>query len=83
MKSILYRCKQEDLEYLSQVLESNASFTNDQKRKKLLIASRNKEQQREALIELIDKQIRYYGSSDFAYMGRRIVNKRLEFLRQL
>jgi|GEM_PF-705184 uncharacterized protein YaaW (UPF0174 family) len=76
MKSILYRCKQEDLEYLSQVLESNASFTNDQKRKKLLIASRNKEQQREALIELIDKQIRYYGSSDFAYMGRRIVNKK-------
>jgi len=76
MKEILSKCKHEDLEYLSQVLDSNLSFTDDRKRKGLLAASKNNEESRQALIDLIDKQIRYYGSSDFAYRGRHILNKK-------
>ena len=36
MKSILEKCERPDFEYLSDVLDSYASFTDDSKRKKLL-----------------------------------------------
>ena len=70
MREILEKCMQEDLEYLSQVLDSNLSFTNDRRRKQLLDRHQSDAMDREALVTLIEKQIRYYGSSDFAYLGR-------------
>lgn len=72
MKKILQKCTKEDFEYLSEVLDSYVAFTNDSKRKKLLVQyPRSKNE----LIDLVDKQIRYYGSSDVAYVFRSIFSK--------
>ncbi len=71
MEVILRKCKQADFEYLSKVLDSYLSFTNDSKRKELLGLSSVEESKAE-LVSLIDKQIRYYGSSDIAYFKRAI-----------
>lgn len=67
MKKILQKCTKEDFEYLSEVLDSYIAFTDDKKRKHLLSQYPNS---RIELIALIDKQIRYYGSSDIAYIFR-------------
>lgn len=72
MKSILEKCTREDFVYLSHVLESYLSFTDDKTRKELLAKSETSVESRNDLIELIDKQIKYYGSSDIAYMKRSI-----------
>ena len=56
MKTILQKCTRSDFEYLSEVLDSYISFTNDEKRKSLL--EMKTMQDREELIDLIDKQIR-------------------------
>lgn len=69
MKKILQKCTKEDFEYLSEVLDSYVSFTNDSERKALLAQYPNKKNE---LINLVDKQIRYYGSSDIAYIWRSI-----------
>jgi uncharacterized protein YaaW (UPF0174 family) len=69
MKEILKKCKKEDFKYLSIVLDSYLSFTNDRKRQRLL-NNINCSASRKALIELLDRQIRYYGSSDLAYFKR-------------
>lgn len=71
MKAILQKCTKEDFEYLSEVLDSYVSFTNDSKRKELLAKFENPTSRRE-LINLVDKQIRYYGSSDVAYILREL-----------
>ena len=73
MKSILEKCSQSDFEYLSDVLDSHVSLTDDKKRKELLRCKTI--QDRKELINLIDKQIRYYGSSDVAYFLRSFVSK--------
>ncbi len=70
MKTILQKCTKSDFEYLSEVLDSYISFTNDEKRKSLL--EMKTMQDRKELIDLIDKQIRYYGSSDIMYLLRSI-----------
>lgn len=70
MKAIINKCTREDLNYLSEILDSYLSFTDDKKRKELLTASYSYAQSRTQLIELIDKQIKYYGSSDIAYLKR-------------
>lgn len=73
MKPILRKCNREDFEYLSTVLDSYAAFTDDSKRKELLKDSFGiRSSKREELISLVDKQIRYYGSSDVAYVFRSI-----------
>lgn len=72
MKKILRKCEQADLEYLSDVLNNVASLTNDKRRVKLLRSSEASEIEREELISIIDKQIKYFGSSDAAYLGRKI-----------
>lgn len=69
MKQILQKCTKSDFEYLSEVLDSYVSFTDDKKRKELLVCY---PYGREQLIELVDKQIRYYGSSDVAYLFKAI-----------
>ena len=71
MEEILRKCKQADFEYLSKVLDSYLSFTNDSRRKELLSQNSDDEAKSE-LVTLIDKQIRYYGSSDVAYFKRAI-----------
>lgn len=72
MERILQKCTKEDFEYISKVLDSYFSFTNDKKRKELLAQYPNSKKE---LISLIDKQIRYYGSSDVAYAFRAIFSK--------
>ena len=74
MEVVLRKCKQADFEYLSKVLDSYFSFTNDSKRKELLSHSSNEEAKAE-LVDLIDKQIRYYGSSDVAYFKRALIGE--------
>ena len=70
MKAIISKCNAEDLRYLSDVLDSYLSFTDDKRRKELLAAG--DAHSRKQLIELMDKQIKYYGSSDIAYLKRAI-----------
>lgn len=70
MKSIISKCNKDDFNYLSEVLESYLSFTNDKRRKELLIASDSCANSRTELVELMDEQIKYYGSSDIAYLKR-------------
>ncbi|QLA80629.1 hypothetical protein EXV95_08265 [Acidovorax sp. JMULE5] len=72
MKAIINKCTREDFNYLSEVLDSYLSFTDDKRRKELLVASGSHVQSRAQLIELMDKQIKYYGSSDIAYLKRAI-----------
>ena len=73
MKAIINKCTREDFNYLSEVLDSYLSFTDDKRRKELLAASDSHVQSRAQLIELMDKQIKYYGSSDIAYLKRAIL----------
>ena len=70
MKSILEKCEKEDFVYISNVLDSYLSFTNDKRRKELLALSEGCANSRSELIYLMDEQIRYYGSSDIAYLKR-------------
>lgn len=71
MKRILEKCSRADFEYLSTVLDSYLSFTDDSGRKEL-IKSYSSNKKNDELIALVDKQIRYYGSSDIAYITRSI-----------
>lgn len=70
MKDIITKCTREDFHYLSEILDSYLSFTNDKRRKELLSASETHAESREQLIALMDRQIKYYGSSDIAYLKR-------------
>ncbi len=70
MEAILKKCKKEDFNYLSEVLDSYLSFADDQKRKSLLAQSESNSHAKAELITLIDKQIKYFGSSDIAYLAR-------------
>lgn len=70
MKSILEKCEKEDFVYISNILDSYLSFTNDKRRKELLLLSERCAKSRSELIQLMDHQIRYYGSSDMAYLKR-------------
>lgn len=72
MESILSKCTKEDFNYLSEVLDSYLSFTDDSKRKALLAKSDIHTQSKKQLIQLVDKQIKYYGSSDIPYLKREI-----------
>ncbi|WP_312196686.1 hypothetical protein [Pseudomonas luteola] len=74
MKEILRKCQIEDLNYVSGILENYASLTNDSRRKELLQRAQSDSGAREELIALMDKQIRYFGSSDLAYFARSIFN---------
>lgn len=74
MKAIISKCTKEDFCYLSEVLDSYVSFTNDKRRKELLAESDIHAQSRDQLVEVIDKQIKYYGSSDIAYLKRSVFN---------
>lgn len=75
MLSVLEKCEQADLEQLSKMLESCISFTDDKKRKNLLVQSSASNMARKELLLLLEKQIRYYGSSDAAYVARQLVGK--------
>jgi uncharacterized protein YaaW (UPF0174 family) len=75
MQTVLQKCEHADLEQLSEMLDSYASFTDDAKRKQLLPEAINSHFARRELIALIDKQIRYYGSSDVAYIARQLLGR--------
>lgn len=70
MKAVINKCEKQDLQYLSDILDSYLSFTNDSKRKNLLVSSETNVAARAELVDLIDSQIKYYGSSDVAYLKR-------------
>lgn len=72
MKDVLIKCEYADFEYLSSVLDSYIALTDDSRRKELLLKSQNSSSAKAELIVLMDKQIRYYGSSDVAYAIRSV-----------
>jgi len=74
MEAILNKCEKEDFNYLSGVLDSYLSFTNDKRRKELLLKSDDCVESKSELIKLMDEQIKYYGSSDIAYLKRALFN---------
>jgi len=73
MRSILEKCEKDDFVYISTVLDSYLSFTNDKRRKELLALSEGCAESKSELLALMDKQIRYYGSSDIAYIKRALL----------
>ncbi|MBC8742615.1 hypothetical protein F6X40_39705 [Paraburkholderia sp. UCT31] len=72
MKTALEKCKLNDLVYISDMLDSYLSFTDDRKRKRFLACAGENPCTGKSLIDLMDQQIRYYGSSDVAYVTRLI-----------
>ncbi len=74
MKSILEKCTKEDFIFISGILDSYFSFTDDKRRKELLQLCDTCATSKSELIELMDKQIRYYGSSDIAYLKRALLD---------
>ncbi|MFV8984665.1 hypothetical protein [Serratia fonticola] len=74
MRAILDKCTDEDFKYLSEVLDSYFSFTNDKRRKELLPVAKTCASSRTEMITLMDEQIKYYGSSDIAYLKRALLN---------
>jgi uncharacterized protein YaaW (UPF0174 family) len=72
MREILVKCEHADIEYLSSILDSYVSLTDDSGRKELLEKSLSSATVKTELIALMDKQIRYYGSADVAYAFRSI-----------
>ncbi|MBC3248921.1 hypothetical protein H8I91_01445 [Serratia fonticola] len=75
MRAILDKCTDEDFKYLSEVLDSYFSFTNDKRRKELLLIAKTCASSRTEMITLMDEQIKYYGSSDIAYLKRTLLNE--------
>lgn len=75
MKKILQKCTQTDFEYLSDVLDSFFALTNDKERKELLAQAPHSPTARQSLITLMDKQIRYYGSADVAFLAKKLIGK--------
>lgn len=73
MKTILDKCTEADFKYLSEVLDSYISLTDDKHRKELLSLSSTCNHSRTEMIALMDKQIKYYGSSDIAYLKRKLL----------
>lgn len=74
MKGVLEKCTVENFNYISATLDSYVSFTNDKRRKTLLSAYQNNPALHAELISLIDTQIKYFGSSDLAYLKRHLIN---------
>lgn len=75
MKNILRKCEMHDFNYLSEVLDNYLAFTDDGKRKKLLLELESYPSKKEELVVLIDEQIRYFGSADGAYFARVLLGK--------
>ncbi|CPR18200.1 MULTISPECIES: YaaW family protein [Brenneria] len=73
MKTIINKCTDDDFKYLSEILDSYVSFTNDKRRKNLLAESKHNANSKTQLVNLIDSQIKYYGSSDIAYLKRKLL----------
>ena len=74
MKKILEKCTRDDFNYISNTLDSYLSFTNDKRRKELLEAYEENPLLHSELVALVDSQIKYFGSSDFAYAKRSLIN---------
>ncbi|CAB3665435.1 hypothetical protein [Paraburkholderia rhynchosiae] len=70
MKAILNKCEKADFDYISSVLDSYFSLTDDKELKRLLSVSEADPAAMKSMIALMDKQIRYYASSDVAYLTR-------------
>lgn len=76
MKAILNKCDLIDLQFISDKLDTYFSPVDDKKRKELLKqfeAQPHNHQIKDELITLMDKQIRYFGSSDVAYLARSLM----------
>lgn len=75
MKSILLNCEAPDFDYLSELLDSPLSRSAQTQRRALLLdyQSRQDSQTKKQLVALLDEQIRYFGSSDLAWLGRRLL----------
>lgn len=72
MKSILLTCEAHDLAYLCEILDGHLPLARHTRRHQLLRDYQRSQdiQIRKQLAALIDEQIRYFGSSDLAYLGR-------------
>ena len=75
MKKILKELEKQDFIEISNNLDSYISFVDDKKRKDLILKMKKKKKPTEELVSLIDKQIRYFASSDIASACRKAMNK--------
>lgn len=74
MKSILLTCEAHDFEYLCDILDGHLALASQARRRQLLRDYQRSQdiQLRKQLAALIDEQIRYFGSSNLAYLGRQL-----------
>jgi uncharacterized protein YaaW (UPF0174 family) len=75
MKSILLTCEAHDFEYLCEILDGHLALTSSHTRRRELLRDYQRTrdiQLRKQLAALIDEQIRYFGSSNLAYLGRQL-----------
>ena len=74
MKSVLLKCEHPDFQYISDVLDNYVSLTDDSGRKEILgqFQASGDAHSKQQLISIIDRQIRYFGSSDVAYLVRSV-----------
>lgn len=70
MIEILRKLEKEDFLNISNRLKTNISFVNDKKRTQMI--SKMKKKPSNELISIVDKQIRYFASSDIASAFRKI-----------
>ncbi len=75
MKKILKELEKQDFIEISNNLDSYISFVDDKKRKDLILKMKKKKKPTEELVSLVDKQIRYFASSDLASACRKAMNK--------
>ncbi|MEY4752767.1 MAG: hypothetical protein RJA44_442, partial [Pseudomonadota bacterium] len=77
MKSILLNCEAPDFDYLSELLDSPLTRSAQTQRRTLLLdyQSRQDIQTKKQLVALLDEQIRYFGSSDLAWLGRLLLRE--------
>lgn len=74
MKQILNRCTHGDFQAISDMLNSRIHFRRNKKRRLLLEEVETNPKVRGELVDLLDQQIRYFGSSDIGYLKRSILN---------
>jgi hypothetical protein len=73
MRTILAKARLADFQFIVGQLDSNLNFADDLRLNRALRAYRQNraEKQKRALIELIEREYRYAGSADLAYLLRR------------
>ena len=78
LTTLLMKCKVDDFEFINERIDSYINFTSDSELKKKLGDFKKSAgaTERQALAELVEREIRYLGSSDIAYASRHLLGQK-------